>query len=236
MLLVKEKINHWIKRFPNIWKTLLFNFYYLPFKQAVRLPIFLGNRIIIKSLGSRNSVFVNDSLTRGSINLGIGNGSYDKGKNEYSYWEIGNNGIIKFDGACQISKGFRIHVRDGAILKIWNGFSANANSLICCDENITIGAGCMLGWNVSLMDTDLHRLYNEKNIYYNQPAPVHIGDFVWISADATILKGCCIGGESVIAKSAVVSRQTTKRNCLLAGNPAVIVKENINWSRELCKG
>jgi len=43
-----------------------------------------------------------------------------------------------------------------------------------------------------------------------------------------ILKGVTIGDNSIIAAGSVVTKDVPN-NCLVAGNPAKIIKENIDW-------
>ena len=54
--------------------------------------------------------------------------------------------------------------------------------------------------------------------------PVEIADNVWIGDHATILKGVTIGENSVVAAGAVVSKDVAA-NTVVAGNPAVKVKD-----------
>jgi acetyltransferase-like isoleucine patch superfamily enzyme len=55
-------------------------------------------------------------------------------------------------------------------------------------------------------------------------APVHIADNVWIGMNAVILKGVTIGENSVVAAGAIVSKNVPA-NVIVAGNPAIVVKE-----------
>ncbi|MGZ4179456.1 MAG: DapH/DapD/GlmU-related protein [Solirubrobacteraceae bacterium] len=57
-------------------------------------------------------------------------------------------------------------------------------------------------------------------------APVVIGDDVWIGINATILKGVAIGSGAIVAAGAVVAKDVPA-NALVAGNPAVIVREQV---------
>ena len=56
------------------------------------------------------------------------------------------------------------------------------------------------------------------------PAPVTIGDGVWIGACVTILPGVTIGPSCMVASGAVVSGDC-EPNGLYAGNPARRVRE-----------
>jgi acetyltransferase-like isoleucine patch superfamily enzyme len=55
-------------------------------------------------------------------------------------------------------------------------------------------------------------------------SPIFIGSNVWIGANATILKGVSIGDGSIIAAGSVVVKNIPK-NCIVAGNPAKLIKE-----------
>jgi len=54
--------------------------------------------------------------------------------------------------------------------------------------------------------------------------PIKIEKNVWIGTEAIVLAGITIGENSVVAAGAVVTKDV-KPNCLVAGNPAKVVKE-----------
>jgi len=55
-------------------------------------------------------------------------------------------------------------------------------------------------------------------------SPIIIGNNVWIGANVTILKGVKVGDNSIIGAGSVVVKNIPK-NCIVAGNPAKIIKE-----------
>lgn len=120
--------------------------------------------------------------------------------------------------------GCSLAVTEGASLTLGNGYM-NLNSKIRCREKITIGDGTVISENVHIRDSDVHTILNS-----NRPKtqPVHIGKHVWIGAGAIILKGVTIGDGAIIAAGSVVTRNIPAR-CLAAGNPAKVVKENVDW-------
>jgi acetyltransferase-like isoleucine patch superfamily enzyme len=119
-------------------------------------------------------------------------------------------------------------------------FTLLNGALIMADERIEIGAHCLVSWNVGIADSDFHPIDAAQRridtmalapFYKNRPprpplrtAPVIIKDNVWIGMNAIVLKGVTIGENAVIAAGAVVSRDVPA-NVVVAGNPAVIVKE-----------
>ena len=55
-------------------------------------------------------------------------------------------------------------------------------------------------------------------------AAVHIGDDVWIGANAVVLPGVTIGNHSVVAAGAIVTKDVPQGS-LVAGVPAKILKQ-----------
>jgi acetyltransferase-like isoleucine patch superfamily enzyme len=118
-------------------------------------------------------------------------------------------------------------LRAGAEIMIGEdtGMSGGA---ICAAGSIRIGAGCLIGANVTLADTDFHAI-NPANRRYNRNPdeiavrPIVIEDNVFIGADVFVLKGVTIGRNSVIGAGSVVTRDVPA-NTIAAGNPARVVK------------
>ena len=55
-------------------------------------------------------------------------------------------------------------------------------------------------------------------------APIRIGDDVFVGTNAIILKGVTIGERSMVAAGAVVFRGDYPPDCIIAGNPAAVVR------------
>ena len=94
----------------------------------------------------------------------------------------------------------------------------------CCFQDqggIEIGDNVLIGQQV-VIATINHELNPQKrgNML---PAPVKIGDSVWIGAHATILSGVTVGNGAVVAAGAVVTKDVPE-NAVVAGIPAKIIK------------
>ncbi|ROC31254.1 hypothetical protein C4Z35_010015 [Klebsiella pneumoniae subsp. pneumoniae] len=85
-------------------------------------------------------------------------------------------------------------------------------------------------WDVLVMDTDFHKIYNQQNEVINQDREVIISDNVWIGCRALILKGSAIPSGSIIGAGSVVSSRCKFDNALYAGVPALKLKDNIKWN------
>lgn len=119
-------------------------------------------------------------------------------------------------------------------------FTLMNGALVMAEELIEIGSYCLISWNVGIADSDFHPLDPAQRrrdaialapYYKERPprppirtAPVRIADNVWIGMNAVILKGVTIGENSVVAAGSVVSKSVAP-NTVVAGNPAVVVKE-----------
>ena len=94
----------------------------------------------------------------------------------------------------------------------------------CCFQDqggIEIGNDVLIGQQVVIATLN-HELTPTKRANM-LPAPVKIGNNVWIGAHATILAGVTIGDNSVIAAGAVVTKDVPA-NVVVAGVPAKVIK------------
>lgn len=103
----------------------------------------------------------------------------------------------------------------------------NNNARIYCSKHIEIGEEVLIGDNVSVRDTDNHRIYYEGHVQ-EISSPVIIEDHVWIGINSTILKGVRIGKGAIIAAGSVVTKDIPA-GCLAGGIPAKVLKQNVSW-------
>lgn len=95
----------------------------------------------------------------------------------------------------------------------------------CCFQDqggIEIGDNALIGQQVVLATLN-HDLLPEKRGSMI-PAPIKIGNDVWIGAHATILSGVTIGNGAVVAAGAVVTKDVPE-NAVVGGVPAKIIKK-----------
>ena len=95
----------------------------------------------------------------------------------------------------------------------------------CCFQDqggIEIGDNVQIGHQTVL--ATLNHDLNPAKRWNMIPAPIKIGNNVWIGSHATILAGVTVGDNSVVAAGAVVTKDVPA-NCVVGGVPAKIIKK-----------
>ncbi len=90
------------------------------------------------------------------------------------------------------------------------------------DAHIYIGTGTYIAGNVGIITAN-HDL-NDLAL----PAPgkdVNIGKRCWIGMNSMILPGVVLGEHTIVGAGSVVTKSFPKGNCVIAGNPAKIIRE-----------
>lgn len=122
------------------------------------------------------------------------------------------------------------------------------NSMVTAAKSVIIGNYTAIGDNVDITDTNEHSINPEDRLFmrttdeyseyrlwrYSESKPVVIGQNVWIGSKSRINKGVTIGDNSIVAAHAVVTKDVPP-NSIAAGNPARIVKTDIDQSPRLIK-
>jgi maltose O-acetyltransferase len=83
-------------------------------------------------------------------------------------------------------------------------------------RRLTIGRETLIAPGCRVFDSDQHDL---DDVRTEQTAPVDIGDWVWIAADATVLKGVRIGSHSIVGARSLVT-DSIAEHTLAVGVPA----------------
>ncbi len=106
-------------------------------------------------------------------------------------------------------------------IKIGKRVFINSGSKFQEQGGITIGDDVLIGHNC-VIATINHSFEPERRADM-VPAPVKIGDKVWVGANVTILPGVTVGEGAVLAAGAVVSKDVEART-VVGGVTARIIK------------
>lgn len=130
-----------------------------------------------------------------------------------------------------------IYVCDNGKITIGDYFFLGPRSFIGAFESIEIGKCVIIANDVKIYDNNNHPTdpqarekmslggYCNENWSWKWAAhsPVVIQDTVWIGQHSLILKGVTIGKGSIVAAASVVTKDVPPY-CIVAGNPARVVK------------
>lgn len=207
-------------------KTIYVNFKLLPFKQALRMPIFLYTNIEFRSLKGK-IIINNERVYPNMIHVGD-NTRYPTTNKPLSIWTI--NGTLIFNGPTKFFQGTYIYVAERATLEIGtNGTFIGSDTKIICRDNIFIGNNVEITWECQIYDTSFHYTKINDEEVHPLTSPIVICDNVWIGNRTTISKGTVLPSHSIIASNSLLNKDYTidGESCLFAGIPAVCKKKNI---------
>ena len=145
---------------------------------------------------------------------------------------IGSSFAIK---GLNISVGSHVPAYKTELL-IEDGFSieSNGNFLLPNSGNILkIGKNCMFSNSVTVRCGDSPHLLFDKltGAYLDISDGVFIGDHVWVGERVYITKRASIPNDCLVAACAVVTKHFTEDHVVLAGNPARVVRRDVQWIR-----
>ena len=86
---------------------------------------------------------------------------------------------------------------------------------------IVIGKRTQIAPNVGII-TSNHSIGNIEE--HDIPKDVFIGDDCWIGMNSIILPGVRLGNHTIVGAGSIVTKSFPQGNCVIAGNPAKIIK------------
>lgn len=204
--------------------------------KKTKLIIRPGSAIILdgRYYKKNSDVFYNNPVFPNASTIGLSPHyiSLDPPTHNLTRIDLDNESKLILGCNTIILPGTYITANNNAEIFIGENSYVSQEVIINSQKKIVIGKNVMVGQQVRIMDYDGHYIFslNEKEKAVNQSKTVIIKDKVWIGFRASILKGVTIGSNSIIAANACVT-SNVPNNVIVAGNPAKIVKENIQWER-----
>ena len=206
----------------------------------------LSKKIKIKIKGNNNSIIIDNSKNLEKVNINI------DGSNNIIY--IGNNVELKYtyisfsgtghnlkigekDGDGNYLENLNISCSEGEnqVIKIGDKTTTNGLNIITMENaNIFIGKDCMFGKGTQIWGSDTHTIIdkNTNQVINKQKNPLIIGDHCWSGENVKILKNTHIPNNTIIGIDSVVAGKYDEEFTILAGNPAKIVKHNVDFNRK----
>jgi len=150
---------------------------------------------------------------------------------EVSSITVGQNAILHIAGDFVIGPGTHLNISTGGSLYIGGRDRESASGITCrsrvmVERSVSIGKDCLIAWGVFITDSDWHSIRGKP-----RSAPVIIEDHVWIAHDVSILKSSIVPYGCIVAPKSVVVTGGHRPRSLIAGQPAVVKRDNVEWSR-----
>lgn len=211
-------------RFLSFLKSIWLNFRYLPFTQAVKLPLLVSYDTEFKCYrGGR--IELPDAVRFGMIHIGFHEVTVaTKTRTTIRVW-----GYLKFNGTAFIGRSTRLYVGKEARLVLGDDFKVSASSAIMCCQNIEFGKNIQFSWDCLVLDSDTHSIVYEDGRESQTDKPVKFGDDIWIGCRCTILKGSNIPSNCVIGANTTITGQKFEENSIIAGTPPCVIKKIKGW-------
>lgn len=209
----------------SIFSTIYFNFHYLPFSQAIKLPILLYKPKLLKVKG--NIKIEKCKIKFGMIRLGFPTVSLYP--NTGIVYE-NHGGTIVFNGLCSIGNNSAISIGTKAIVEFGDRFAASTTLRLTSYNHITFGDKVRFGWDTLVMDTDFHKLTKLSGGYSHGHAPVIIGSNNWFGNGCKIMKRTSTPDYCVVQGGTILSGPVSAPSYSVIGNDShVVVKATGIW-------
>ncbi len=150
-------------------------------------------------------------LVSGSIGLTVVNWIFQRllGINRECRWQINFTSRIIAPERIKLSKN------------VISSFARSGGCYIQALNGIEFGDNSMFAPGVNIISAD-HELNNFRK--WKKEKKIIIGNNCWIGAGAIILPGVRLGNNTIVGAGAVVTKSFPGR-CVVAGNPAKIIKK-----------
>lgn len=146
---------------------------------------------------------------------------------------------MRSNGKVVIKKNVSFHgtirVGYGCTMEIGSNTSSTNPVYVTIAEStkLIIGEDCMFATNNQIRTDDAHAIYDiQTGKRINPSKDIVVGNHVWIGHSAALFGGTKLGDGSVVGAFSMVNK-AFPNNCIIAGTPAKIIRENVFWKRPL---
>lgn len=165
------------------------------------------NEVILGENGNLNGLTINVDGSFNTVNIG--------NKTSLTNCTIMLNGNFNYR---KISIGKGTYIGGGLIQALRD------NSVV------EIGEDCMLSTGINVVNNYGINIYDlSTNKIINQFHNIYIGNHVWLGRNSFINSDTIIADDCIVGARSFVSGHFMKSCCSIAGNPARVVKRNINF-------
>ena len=182
---------------------------------TLEAPCALLRRVRIHFSGSGNRVVVGDFSILTDVELYIS----------------GNNNTIVIGPWCHVNRATICTEDNGNTISLGAHTRIMGQTELAAIEGtaVTIGEDCLFSSGICVRTGDSHSVLNLEGKRINPSQSVTIGNHVWMGIKTICLKGASVADHCIVGAGAIVTKKFTTPNCALAGNPARVVREGVDW-------
>jgi len=214
------------KAFKIRWfKSAYINIKLLPMHQAIHFPIIVTGKLKVRAINGRISMHCTPRF--GLMNIGC---DVDNMPIAMSPAQLMITGHLILNGDVILNQGASLVVWPNATMELGNDVMICSGVVLKAVNKVSIGNHVMISSGCFIMDSSIHCLYNTETLEAASPnGEIHIGDNVWLNMHTSIIKWGWVSNGCVTAQYTYIGKPMNPfdTNCLLAGQPAKIIKRNI---------
>lgn len=197
--------------------------------QGCNSVLYVGNDVKFKNV----KLYINSDC---SIKIGNRVNINERGIETISRWHFRDASVCHIDDKVSFFGDGVLNCAANSYMNIGKGTTIeyNYHMAVGSSTSMIIGRDCMISYDFVSFSSDGHPIFDldtgEVINVNNQGYNVILHNHVWIGYRVTLLKGTEIGTGCVVGANSLVTK-SFPNNCILAGNPAKVLRENIAWNQ-----
>ena len=206
----------------NPLETFYLNFRCLPFRQAIKFPVFVYGFLRITSLNGR--IRCEGCCKTGMVKMNYR--TYGSPSGSGGVTTLNLSGLIVFHGRCVIGIANTLNIGKKAVLEMGHATKIMSNCNITAYQRISIGERSRIAHRCQVIDTNNHFIADFKHGCVKRIArPISIGTYCWICNSTTVTGGAVIPDKTIVSNNSLCNRDYSDipPESIIGGQPAKLL-------------
>lgn len=147
---------------------------------------------------------------------------------EINVWE---NASLEIGSNCSFGKRSLVSSANQIVIGNNNWFGFDAYLATGYDGKIGIGSDCLFSNYIKFRPDNGHSIFDvelQKDVKELHANEIFVENHVWLGIDVIALGDTAVGSGSVVGAGTLL-KGTYPDHCVIAGNPARVIRDNIMW-------
>lgn len=151
---------------------------------------------------------------------------------------FGSDNTVEIGKNCYLNGATFWVEDDGNVVVLHDKITVQDAVQFACMEGtkISVGEDCMFSSNITLRTGDSHSITDLNGNRTNPSGDITLGNHVWVGEGVVVLKNSLVSDNSIVGTRCVLTGRFELPNVCIAGIPAKVVKQNVNWDRKRIPG